>query len=1343
MQIRKSTGFLLLLLSLSTLRVLTATPVQGAVQLDLTTYGPAPFLPDDGQKMHLPAVVTWQEGDPQYLNITVQLRNESTSEVRKTFNQIVDTKKFPGRRYQCDFLWDGLDDQSNAVAYGSYSVYFEAAALTAGGLQNGEAAQAQSSGAAAVCGGAQVTPRTGMGDIRTNRGDPVNAVSGNLYLEETDIEYKGNGPFLGIRRHYNSYRVPLGVGWYNYDGWTFSFNEALRLDGSDGSVTYLPPDGTEWRFEKNTDGAYTPVRPNCRLTLSYQSEEYCVTAPDGFTTRFNKYGGMKSQTDTNGNGVVYTWENIETTLPPPLISSELYWFTEPRPTGRFRITRITDSRGRWIQISYDSEGRIAGAEDSIGRKVTYTYGPISYKTLSEVKPSEGPTRSFVYGEKTHLDLIKIDGHPYSTIEYYPWPSGYRVKRQVFADGSTTEYAFLPDEHKTTITTNSRVSTVEYDEKGDVTADVDPMGNRFQYTYDSSRRLTSLKDPLGGTISYTYDSKGNISTVTGLDGKTIAYEYNAGFAKLTRTLFPDGTENRFTYDSKGNLVAQVDALGNTTTHTYDSTGLPVRTTYPEGDSLVRTYDANGFIATIRDAASSTTLMTHNAAGWLLSLAQPDGSTLQFAYDSHGNLKSATDGFGRVTTCTYDARLNLVRTQTPDARVTGFIYDPMDRRVGVIDPTGRSIGTPYDLDGSLARVTDQGSIEFPMGYDLAKRLTSRESPVGDLALTYDTSGNVLSVANPESGGRSLGYVYDAAEREVYRIVGDEWIKLTYDPLTSRLISAKDAGGTTSFAYDAAGRLVSKQTPLIGKLLMKYDREGQVQKITPPGKKPIVYKYNAIRELIAVEHNGTRLARYYYDVNHRLQKVVLANGIKGEFTYDANGNISKVAYSSASVPNLHTVTYKRDKQDAITKETMRGSLFGRTQNTYKYDAAHRLTSATVNGIVTQYAYDQHENRIHTKKGTAEPVVYSYDMTYRLLSAGKTMYTYDADNNVASRTTGGATTNFAYDAKGRIKRATFPGASTESYTYNGVDERVKTAHSEKGTVRVLWAQGDILATCLPKGGIDTLYVRGHGLVAAVTASGVYYYLQDGLSNVIAVTDASGAVTQTYRYDPFGRFTESKRKGAIANSFTYRGQWYDASTKLYYLRNRYYDPAIGRFISTDPVGPLPEPNPYQYSFNNPVNLEDPMGLSPDLKKFFKRLLIPNTKAGWGTETDYRKLLKGLLATGKFLWLQGGKYQLFGWFATVHKGGLTACGGATQARGQALANELPQGWKITGYNWYTTNNTPHTFNIATYTSENGNSMHFYVDSYLFPTLLPLGGSITPYQFAPAADHDGDTFNGHD
>jgi RHS repeat-associated protein len=130
---------------------------------------------------------------------------------------------------------------------------------------------------------------------------------------------------------------------------------------------------------------------------------------------------------------------------------------------------------------------------------------------------------------------------------------------------------------------------------------------------------------------------------------------------------------------------------------------------------------------------------------------------------------------------------------------------------------------------------------------------------------------------------------------------------------------------------------------------------------------------------------------------------------------------------------------------------------------------------------------------------------------------------------------------------------------------------------------------------------------LAMLRSSATSYYSADGLGSITSLTNSSGAAAQTYTYDSFGKVTGSS--GSLTNPFQYTGREMDPETGLYYYRARYYDAAIGRFISGDPLGFMGEDNFYSYSDNDPQNAIDPSGLL--------HVLVWNSNGSAGTGTNW------------------------------------------------------------------------------------------------------------------------------
>ena len=121
------------------------------------------------------------------------------------------------------------------------------------------------------------------------------------------------------------------------------------------------------------------------------------------------------------------------------------------------------------------------------------------------------------------------------------------------------------------------------------------------------------------------------------------------------------------------------------------------------------------------------------------------------------------------------------------------------------------------------------------------------------------------------------------------------------------------------------------------------------------------------------------------------------------------------------------------------------------------------------------------------------------------------------------------------------------------------------------------------------------------------YYFHQDGLGSIIAITDASGQKIQSYSYDSFGNIT-AQQNTTFIQPFAYTGRIWDAEIGLYDYRLRTYDPVLGKFIQKDPLSfAAGDTNLYRYVGNGSPNYTDPWGLFQSPALF--RALVPGQVA--------------------------------------------------------------------------------------------------------------------------------------
>jgi RHS repeat-associated protein len=201
---------------------------------------------------------------------------------------------------------------------------------------------------------------------------------------------------------------------------------------------------------------------------------------------------------------------------------------------------------------------------------------------------------------------------------------------------------------------------------------------------------------------------------------------------------------------------------------------------------------------------------------------------------------------------------------------------------------------------------------------------------------------------------------------------------------------------------------------------------------------------------------------------------------------------------------------------------------------------------------------------------LAYSYDPRGNLTGDGVFTYAYDAESHLLNAAGTSTTATYAYDPQSRRKAKTVNGTTT-NYLSAGSQE---------------------IAEYDGSGNLLRRYVYGVNLddpLVTVDAAGNHsYHFTDAQGSVVALANASGQLAEKRAYSAY-ELTAS----TVGTAFQFTGRRVDPETGLYYYRARYYSPALGRFLQTDPIGTQGGINLYAYVGNDPVNLLDPLGLQP------------------------------------------------------------------------------------------------------------------------------------------------------
>ena len=322
-------------------------------------------------------------------------------------------------------------------------------------------------------------------------------------------------------------------------------------------------------------------------------------------------------------------------------------------------------------------------------------------------------------------------------------------------------------------------------------------------------------------------------------------------------------------------------------------------------------------------------------------------------------------------------------------------------------------------------------------------------------------------------------------------------------------------------------------------------------------------------------------------------LKNGQKAEevsTVMDKNGKSTK-----------KTAAYTYDMLGRITRETKTG----REDISYTYDANNNRKQMTIGNKTTAYQYNKNDELIrtdtlHTDTEKNDVVIYKNDKNGNQLAtvnrseipaeAKDTSY-IDVDVTLGDNQLNDNVVNH-YNALNQLTE-TLTKNYKVSFTYDA--EGLRTGKTVNGEKTVYVWDGDQVVMELSKGGaVQKRYIRGNDLVYADKGENTEktYYVTDMHGNVVQLLDESGNVTKTYEYDSFGNEVKPEKKDE--NPYRYCGEYYDKETEEVYLRARYYEPSVGRFITRDTyTGESNEPlslHLYTYCENDGVNAWDPSG---------------------------------------------------------------------------------------------------------------------------------------------------------
>lgn len=809
---------------------------------------------------------------------------------------------------------------------------------------------------------------------------------------------------------------------------------------------------------------------------------------------------------------------------------------------------------------------IDGPRTDVTDTITY-----SYRMVDEASCATTPA-TCLYRKG---DLWKVTNGKGHVTEVLAHDAAGRVRSVLDVNGVTTDLEYSPRGWlaarkvrgtDNAVETDDRITRIAYTAQGLVERVTFPDGTYLAYGYDAGRRLTDIIDNAGNAIAYTLNSAGqrvkeDIEDSSGTLRRTLGRSYNTlGELQAVLQVNPD--------PNNSNPVV--------TSFTYDNAGYPNLTTDPLTRSTDQDHDPLGRLSrTLQDVGgvAAETVVKHDALDRVTEVTDPNGL---------------------ITSYTYNGLGDLLQLQSPDTGTTTYTYDEAGNRSGQVDANGKVVAFQYDALNRLRMV------------DYAAAVPD-ESYTYDVAFADCTAGEQFVIGRMSrmmGGGGSTTYCYNR--------FGDLVRKVQY---TSRGPGQPSRKLVLRYAYAANGRLTSTTYPDGTIVDYLYDSVGRVAEmgVKSPGSARSVLLHNA------QYHPFGPVSQWTYGNGRIINRTLNKNGQPGIVQDTAPGGIS-YGYAFDAAGNLATLRNGNQTDPAL--------------RTYQYDGLNRLTAVNDGGngqLLKGYTYDKTGNRTKTQEritvsgggmpgepgdpgGTTTMLIdtlYGYaNGTHRLTDVAGDLRGYDDAGNQTTlgnpALPGGIRKTFAYNEAGRLESVTTGGGTVAMrYQYNGKGERVRkytdidgthSMYDEAGRWLGDYSNGSMLQQVFWLGDLPVGMVNNDG----ISGNKMHYIEADALGTPRVVIEVARDVA-VWRWnsegEAFGRDLPNEDADGDSVVFTFDmrfpGQRFDVASGLVYNYFRDFDPGVGRYVQSDPIGLSGGSSTYGYALANPIAFTDEFGLEP------------------------------------------------------------------------------------------------------------------------------------------------------
>jgi RHS repeat-associated protein len=1052
--------------------------------------------------------------------------------------------------------------------------------------------------------------------------DPIDVATGDMALPRTDVSLPGVLPMVLERTHMSSYRFG---GWFG-PTWASTLDQRVQAD-EDGFV-YAAADGARLCFpvpDPETDEPVRPQTPGSRLLLSWDAEvdgALRVTDPDtGLIHVFHSPVAaadgeavdlpLQHIQDRNGNRVTVLY--AEGDIPSAVVHSGGYRIAIDRHDVLSRVTglRLLDPAGpdrpgtTLLTFGYDERGRLTEEINSSGLPMRYTYD--AEGRITSWTDRNNTTYRYAYDE--HGRVIATSGTGNALASTIAYDDATRTTRVTDSLGHTRVY-----EHNEALRLIretdplGNVTAQEWDEELRLVAVTDPLGHTTRYRYSDSGHVVAVVRPDDGELTSEYTALGLPTAITGPDGAVWHQEYNDK-GDRTAVTDPAGATTRFTYNSSGHLTSVTDALDNTTQVRCDRAGLFTEITDPLGALTSFVRDASGLPVTITDPLGNVTRQKWTEEGRLARRTAADGTSESWTYDGEGNCVAHTDAMNAVTRFEYGHFDLPVARTGPDGVRYAYSHDSELRLTGVTNPHGQSWSYLFDSAGRLAAETDFDGRTVTYTHDAAGRLSTTTDALGrTTSFERDALGQIL---RKTAHDQVTDFTYTSTGRLAAATTSDSALTLEHDT-AGRLLSESVNGRTTRYTYDLLSRRTSRITPTGAVSQGSYDAAGRRTEL----------------------NTGGHQVNFTYDAADRLLTRLVGETITLSSAYDALGRLTSQSVLNARGDSVRQQDYgyRADGYLVRIDDRRNGARH------FDLDATGRVTTVRASDWTERYAYDEAGNQtdaswpsthpgheatgartyVGTRLTRAGNVRYEHDAAGRITLRQKTRlsrkpdtwhYTWNSEDRLTCVITpDGTQWRYLYDPLGRRtakQRLAADGVTVveqTAFTWDGATlcEQTTSAPELPHPITLTWDHQDLRPIA------QTERVGVDDATQDEIDSRFFAIVTDLVGTPTELIDEAGSIAWRARTTLWG--TTSWESGSTTYiPLRFPGQYFDPETGLHHNYHRHYDPETARYLTPDPLGLAPAPNPSAY-VHNPHAWTDPLGLAPRCEE---------TVLGYRKQTDH------------------------------------------------------------------------------------------------------------------------------